>query len=100
MERFCDRCERPLSDKYWLQVFHDDGSMQRTYRGEPPKSGRFVAVYIDSRCKKGSGGRRGSDMAPGDPQVELGKNVFLMDDIRIVREGQRFLMVVPKMIYA
>jgi hypothetical protein len=109
MGKLCNSCDKPLSERWWLHLFHDDGKEEKIFCGEAPASSRHVAVYVDVRCKKGWKGRvsqgvqeelraRGLPIVvPKNtlPEVDDGGRVYTLDDLVIKRKGDRILMVLP-----
>lgn len=106
----CDKCDKPLSTRFWLHLFYEDGREEKIFNGTPPTRGRYVAVYVDVKCRKGWEGKISQDRQaelreagmPGFmrkdsvPEVEFGGRTWTLDDMAIRTEGARFLMVMPK----
>jgi hypothetical protein len=111
-ENLCDKCDKPLGDRWWLTLFHDDGREEKIAQGQVPKTGGFVSIRMHFRCPKGFKGRVSQEQQallrsrrmPGFmqkdtvPEVDDGGRVWSLDDLVIQRKGDRILKVVPKMV--
>jgi len=101
----CDRCEKPLSQRYWMTIFHEDGRIERAFRGKPPPDlGPAVVVNIDMRCSKGRKGKVKYDdwaeVIPEAAPVGPENRSYTLDDLMVLTEGKRILMVMPKKLVA
>ena len=105
-KELCSKCENPLSSKYWLTLYKEDGTEEKIFCGAAP-NGRHVAVYHDVKCPVKT--RRISDdeadaigiknMSRSRGNVIYSKGrAFSMADVIIKREGDRVLIVMPKVL--
>jgi hypothetical protein len=105
--QLCCKCDRPLSDDYWLTLFMEDGTQKNIRNGLPPQLGRHVAVYCDVKCptKKQRAGRPLGVLAnrrirnPSREKSDVvyhGDKEFRMSDITVQRKGEGFMMIFPK----
>lgn len=85
----CDKCERPLSRKYFMHVFHANGREQKIYCGVAPEvDDGNVYIYVDVDCEAA---RRA-----GNKVIVDGGRKYTMRDIDIRRTKNRILMVLPR----
>lgn len=94
----CTRCERPVAKRYWMHVFKPDGSEEKTFCGQPAEKKEQVVVFIDEKCPTGWKGRlryRDSCGRPMETEVEDNLKSYKMSDLKILKKGDRFLMVMP-----
>lgn len=101
MKPTCSRCEKPLSSRYWLHLFFNDGREEKRRCGEIQKDDApHVAVWIDYKCKRG--GKKVARTHPIDRETVVHHNggFFSLSDMTIIREGDRILMVMPTQMVA
>lgn len=104
---FCDKCGNGLSMPFSASVFDTDGSEKIVQNKIIPENGRVV-VYLHDSCTVAAktsapviyrdDSEDGCDN-PDDMIIVAGDRSYTMDDIRVVTEGSRYLMVFPTVQY-
>lgn len=103
---FCDKCGNGLSMPFSASVFNSDGSERVLQNKIIPEDGRVV-VYLHDSCTVAAKMDApviyrddGEDCRGADDMITVaGDRSYTMEDIRVVTEGNRYLMVFPTVQY-
>ena len=105
----CDWCGEWLVQPFTVKIFRPDCSEETIKNHIVSGGGRMVVVYTHDSCKaaRKKNGRlrrlvRHSKDPAYDPiyspvRVPAGRRVFSTGDLRVITDGPRFLMVMPRM---
>lgn len=82
-----------------MTICRADGTESRVFRGVATGEKDQVVVYVDEECPSGWKGKiRGGVDSLGNEvenEVDYGPSTYRSSDMKILRKGKRFLMVLP-----